>query len=192
MPRWRGGPSRRGVFNTPEWFKIINEHVNFKGRSVADFGCAEGVLSLLALKNGAASACLVDHDPNRCRAAQDLMAEHYAKNYMVACAPAESFTEEDAPKSDIVILSMIIHWLENPAQETALLANKARRHAVIIYRAPNRAYATEHGHWFPSQRVLDALLAGFNRIHRQVLETQDNGKEIILAIYQREAGRAQG
>ena len=158
------------VMPTNEWFEKIKAHVDFKGKSVVDYGCAEGIMSKLAKEAGAKYVCAIDNQ------------EHYQPSEGVIFLKAD--IDERIVYGEIKIFSMIIHWIDK--DETLKHIQDCEK-AIIIFREKNPGYQIPiNGKWFPTLDELDETLDGFRRVHSELLMVQDNDKRITLAIYEKD------
>ena len=168
--RYQTSDTEQGAFPTAEWFAALMEGVDGALGSVLDVGCAEGVMSRLAVDAGAASVNGIDHNADRIAAAE-------ANRYCV-------FTVMDAENVSgswtTVILSMIAHWVGQ--EETERLAGLADRHVLVVFRLANDHYEPANGSWFPTFEEMDEAMFGV-RTSERLLLTQDHGKEIWAATY---------
>lgn len=171
----------KGAMPTLEWFDKIKQYVDFKDKTVLDLGCAEGMFSVLARQEGAKMATGIDSDKNRIKVAQDLSAE-WGYDNKFHTATIQDF--EYPHGYDIVIASLILHWLPNIHNELDRIETITGQNFITINRTPNPHYKIpENGMWFPTNEELDATL-GFKSKHRERLLVQDNGKEVWLNIYE--------
>lgn len=155
---------------TDEWFSKILKYVDFKGKSVIDYGCAEGRMCRLAKDAGARWVTGIDSEASF-ELAMDIDFE------------LENIKDYKPEKHDMGIFSMIIHWI---GKEETVRQLPALNTAIIIFREPNEGYQIpQNGKWFPTLKELDKTLSGFSRKHTEVLHTQDNNKTIRLAIYEK-------
>lgn len=158
---------QNGVMPTNEWFEKIKNHLDFKGKTVVDYGCAEGMMCILSKQAGASRIIGIDNQGN-----------FYPHKYI-------DFRKEDIGKkydSDIKIFSMIIHWIG----KEEFLKQIDSQEAVVIFREKNEGYNhPANGVWFPTLDELSDTLKGFKLKHDEVLMEQDNHKRIILAIYEK-------
>lgn len=176
--RYQSGYGLPGTMPTEAWFAALMRGVDGQLGSVLDVGCAEGVMSLLALDHGAESVLGIGLHDDRLAAAKELTqgAKALTIREMAASEIEDSF--------DTVIYSMMAHWLGR--KETARIASLARRWFLVVFRIANDHYAIPaNGHWFPSIEELDETVGGI-RTHEELLLTQDNGKEVWAATYRRD------
>ncbi len=174
---------QNGVMPTNEWFEKIKAHVDFKGKNVIDFGCAEGVMSFLALKEGANSVIAIDNQPEMIEQVKFLTRDFDNIRIDLKDLDEASFGIEE---TDIGIFSMIIHWIGN---EFLVMETMRMSKVVIIFRLANDGYAIPtNGIWFPTEEGLDNVMVDFTKIHSEELMEQDNGKKIRLCIYDRKKG----
>lgn len=174
-------PDKPGAYNTLDWFSLILDYIDFYGHSVIDWGCAEGVMTELAIENGASSAVGVDMDSVRLRA-DEPRAEYIHMRI-------EDFLQSSAHSGskDISILSMIIHWLEDHDTLREILW-RTHKSAVIIYREAHPGYKKpDNGYWFPDycelQRFMDSC--GFRMKAHRFVQRHDGDKVIRLGIFDR-------
>lgn len=171
-----------GAFNTLDWFSHIIQEVNFRGKDVVDYGCAEGVMSLLSKRSGATKVHGVDIDRERieqaCKSSTDL---NLPVNFY-----SQSLYELNIG-SDIGIFSLIIHWLNDPQKDLRDLLGRVDDTAIIIFREYNELYQSSNGNWFPTLEELDTYMAScsFECKATKLLQTQDNNKNIYLKVFKR-------
>lgn len=171
-----------GVFPTDEWFEPIADRIPLVGTRVLDIGCAEGMMAILAMNAGAKSAVAVDNDPVRlATAATNRDAWHLQRNLELVEADAEHY--EPSGPFDVIIMSMLLHWFEDPPAAALKYAKRSRKYFVVIFREANDGYQPGAGNWFPTVVELDYLLSDCTRVMLEPLAVQDNGKRILLAIY---------
>lgn len=164
-----------GAFPTEEWWNALRRGIDGPLGSVLDVGCAEGVMSVLALDAGAEYVCGLDINSERIALATAAAAGRNADFWVQRSDRLEHGDFRT------VILSMIAHWIGK--EETARLAKLAERNVAVIFRETNEHYAIpENGTWFPTLEELDATIGGI-RTHEEHLMTQDNGKRIVAATY---------
>ena len=176
------GQAKAGVFPTLEWFDYINEVVPFVGNSVLDVGCAEGMMSLLAARAGARFVTGIDRSEEKTDSARQLQnAWHFSNVRFIHCNADEFLCNDD--NFDIVIASMILHWLDGYSGALRKLADRANKYLVVIFRERNSHYLSEHGRWFPSLTEVSDALGDCALIRSEHIATQDHGKRILLAIY---------
>lgn len=167
-----------GSFDTKSWFEPVLKQVDFTGKTVVDYGCAEGVMSLLAHDSGASMVSGVDIDEERLEIARKLV-------------PSGKFTyarvEAYQKYSDIGIFSMIIHWLSDPQTDLRNILHYVEQTAVVIFREANDGYTPDNGNWFPTLSEIDTYFksCSFECEHTELLQTQDNDKNIYLKIFRR-------
>lgn len=171
-----------GAFNTLEWFSHITKKVDFKDKDVVDYGCAEGVMSLLAKKSGARKVTGIDKDAERIQQAVDLAIKHKLDFSFYN----QSLCEQKI-HADIGIFSLIIHWLDDPQKDLRGLLRRIDETAVILFREKNSGYQKQNGNWFPTLEELDTYMksCSFTCSYTKLLQTQDNGKNIYLKVFKR-------
>lgn len=173
---------QNGVMPTNEWFNEIKEHVKFNGKTVLDVGCAEGVMCLLSLKEGAKSVNGIDEQMEMIERAEKLT-EEYSNVLFIHGKTKDKIMVGNA---DIGIFSMIIHWI---GMEEFLRLTKCFKTIVVIFRERNPGYQIPiNGKWFPTLQELHSLMKekGFRRNYSEVIMVQDSEKRISLAIYDKE------
>src|SRR3990167_4201984 len=133
---------QNGVMPTNEWFEKIKAHVDFKDKSVVDYGCAEGIMSILAKDSGSFKVIGIDNKTYPYYEGVDFRQEVIGKQY----------------KADIKIFSMIIHWIGK--EETQKQADS--KTVIYIFREANSGYNyPTNGCWFPIREELDKFMKGF-------------------------------
>lgn len=150
---------------TDEWFKKIQAHIDFKGKSVIDYGCAEGRMCELAK----------DADANRVVGID----EHPVASTRKDIEFIQQKINGRHDHFDIKIFSMIIHWI---GKEEFINQLKYSKTIVVIYRTPSSGYIEQNGIFFPTQEELDKIV-GVKPIHTELLMNQGEDKDIVLAIY---------
>lgn len=88
------------------------------GKTVLDYGSGSGILSIAALRLGAARAVAVDHDPQALEASRDNAQQNAVGDRLLACLPGE-VPEEPA---DLLLANILAHPLIELAPRLALLA----------------------------------------------------------------------
>ena len=149
---------------TDEWFKKIQAHIDFKDKSVIDYGCAEGRMCELAKDAGASKVVGIDEHP----------VASTRKDIEFVLQRIEG-----KHGFDIKIFSMIIHWI---GKEEFINQLNYSKQIVVIYRTPSSGYIEQNGIFFPTQEELDKLV-GVKPIHTELLMNQGEDKNIVLAIY---------
>lgn len=174
---YQSSEEEKGVFPTLDWFKAIKPHVDFKDKYVIDFGCCDGVLSILSKKEGAEKVSGIEHEQEKLT-----HASHLAKGLDITWV-LEDIKKLPTGKFDIGIFSMIIHWIgKGEVKRWIPFADTF----IYIYRQANVFYDhPDNGYWFPTQEELDIFMKGFSRKHSELLMEQDNNKKIVLAIYEK-------
>ena len=170
-----------GLFPTIEWYNRMGSMMNFSNKTVLDIGCNDGMMGLLAKRAKAKYVLSVDNNARCIMNTQDLF-----KRHNLECNVHHGDIDTVKLKPDILIASMIIHWIGQEQLQRLLTSTKQT--AVIIFRADNPHYEiSAHGKWFPTRSELTTVMrnSGFNLVYEHELMTQDNGKEIVMAIYDR-------
>lgn len=171
----------QGTFPTLDWFDKIKKHISFKGKIVLDVGSCDGMYSILAFQEGAKEVVGIEQEKEHANDSAQL-ANIWKVPFSVLNMPVEEVTL--TKHFDIVLFPMIIHWI-GPF-ETRKLESWATDYVVFIFREANEGYdKPENGKWFPALKDLDVAFNGLSRVHSEVLMTQDNGKKITLAIYEK-------
>ena len=176
------GEEIKGVFPTLTWFKIIRSRISFEGQSVMDVGACDGMYSILAKREGAKEVMAVEPEKEKIEAMRYL-SEKWDEPLTILDTEIKNVRINR--HFDILLLPMIIHWIGIP--ETRRLVSWVQKYVVFIYREANEGYnEPENGVWFPTQKELDKTFKNrLDRIYNEVLMTQDNGKKITLAIYEK-------
>lgn len=91
-----------------EWL----EQINLQGKTVLDFGCGSGILSVAALKLGAAFVTAVDIDLQAITATR----QNAARNDVSDALLAGTTIDEDAPQFDIVVANILAGTLSEYAE----------------------------------------------------------------------------
>jgi 16S rRNA G966 N2-methylase RsmD len=165
-----------GAFPTIEWFRKTLPYVEYKNRTLLDVGCCQGSFGIQALANGASSVTSIDSSTKRIEETIKNIGERFPGNPgKVIFARAEDFNPE---QHDITVLSMIIHWLEEPEETIRKYVESTRERMVIIYR--HKQQLQESG-YIPSQEELDRLIASPPSHHEFLSETPE--QNIKMAIY---------
>lgn len=171
-----------GSFPTVQWF---NHFPKTRG-DVLDLGCNDGMLSILYRKHGARSVVGVDNNIECVENATALNRLHKCESVKFIHQSIEDFVPESY---DVAIFSMIIHWLKDPKEIIKNISNKTRDNVIFIWRLPNKNYTIpDNGNYFPDLRELICLMddLGFVLDKHRMLEIQDNGKCIDLAVFKRD------
>jgi len=90
-----------------EWL----EQIDLQGKTVLDFGCGSGILSVAALKLGATFANAVDIDLQAITATR----QNAARNGVSDALLVETTLDEDAPRFDIVVANILAGTLSEYA-----------------------------------------------------------------------------
>jgi ribosomal protein L11 methyltransferase len=91
-----------------EWL----EQIDLQGKTVLDFGCGSGILSVAALKLGAAFVTAVDIDLQAITATR----QNAARNDVSDALLAGTTIDEDAPQFDIVVANILAGTLSEYAE----------------------------------------------------------------------------
>lgn len=160
---------QNGVMPTNEWFSKVQQYVDFKGKTVVDIGCAEGVMAKLAKQAGASNVQAIDNQEEHFEPSDGVEFTHgKIENHLWL-------------SGDIMILSMIIHWI---GEKETLRQIENQNTLVIIFREKNHNYEIPtNGVWFPTLEELTNTLKGFKLKHHELLMVQNEDQNIILAIY---------
>ena len=153
---------QNGVMPTDKWFEKVKIHVSFDGKSVVDYGCAEGEMCRLSKEAGAIKVTGIDHEHDPKHQGINFVNEKIGKLY----------------NADIKIFSMIIHWIG----KEEFLRHLDAKQIIVIYRTPSSGYIEQNGIFFPTQEELDKLI-GVKPIYTELLMNQGEDKNIVLAIY---------
>ena len=181
----RDGTVEPGAFPTLHWINEISKVVDWSGKSVIDFGCAEGMFCVAVQQRGASRVIGLDVNPDMIIKAKNLHVEHGFEPIIYE-SKAESYYPLEV--HDILIFSMVLQWMDDVPYHFRRLANCVKDIIVCIYRTRNAAYKIPiNGKWFPTKNELDvlAITKGFKNIYTRLLLTQDDDKEVYLSIYRR-------
>lgn len=164
-----------GLFPTMEWFAKIHNYIDFTGQSVLDLGCNEGAYCILASQAGATEILGIDSIDERLIKARELA---ILWNYSHIVYQQELIESFNPPKLyDVIIFSMIIHWLKDAEAHIKRIAQYAKN-LVFVYRAPLEV--GESG-FRPRDGDLDTLLSRPVSYFSTLMETPN--QLIKLAIY---------
>jgi len=167
---------QNGVMPTDEWFEKIKAHVDFKGKTVFDYGCAEGIMCKLASEAGAKRVTGIDNQFDKVDKARELTKNCEGVD-ILGCSIRQVIPLKLGHY--IPIFSMIIHWIGK--EEFIRLSYNAET-IIVVYRTPSSGYEQQNGIWFPTQEELDELI-GVKPIHTEHLLNQGEDKNIVLSIY---------
>lgn len=174
------GTIRQGVFDTQHWYDRMRSQVEVKDKTLLDVGCNLGAFCIRALQDGASLAQGIDHDSDVMEEAMKIAMGYALSVSSLLCVSVEDY--EPPRDFDIVLFSMIIHWIGEG--QFLRLVEYAKETVVVIFRSKNDHYNTpENGKWFPTLEELTDCLGNFELKHNETLLEQDNGKKIILAVY---------
>jgi ribosomal protein L11 methyltransferase len=124
-----------------EWL----DAADLAGKSVLDYGCGSGVLSLAALRLGAASACAVDIDPQALLATR----ENAARNHVAARLEVAGAADLPQGSWDVVLANILAGPLIALAP---MLANRTRSGGEIVLGGmldtQAESVAAAYGPWF--------------------------------------------
>jgi hypothetical protein len=179
------GEVRGGAFDTLKFFEQINLFVRFENKSIIDLGCNNFMYSVLARKMGAKEALGIESNKKWVKGSR-LLSKLNGFNDKVVHSKVEDFFYYK--RWDVGILAMILHWLEDPAQELRRLAPAIKEDMAIIYREKHDGYQIpENGNWFPTQQELDQVMKSisFRNVSHGILLEQDSKKFVNLAVYKR-------
>lgn len=97
-----------GVHPTTQMMVQLMKTVDFKGKSVLDFGCGTGILSLLSEQLGASRVLGIDNDPNCIKNAR----KHIKLNHAIRTEIAENDRVDDIDESfNIILCNMNLNYL---------------------------------------------------------------------------------
>lgn len=166
-----------GAFPTIEWYKAMAEHIDFKDKTVLDLGCCQFSYGVQAIADGAKFVTGVDNDPKREKQSREVIDTIWNfKNAEFFDVDIEEFVPQEY---DIIIFSMIIHWLKDPELHIRRMLKTTKEKLVFIYRYPN-PNKKEIG-YRPSVYQLSTLLEQEPTIHTWLSKTE--AQNITLAIY---------
>ena len=171
------GDILEGGFPTVDWFNAFATHVDFRDKTVLDIGCATASYGVEAMNRGAAFYTGVELEQGNAHSAADFMLAAGHKDFQIWNTCAEGWT--DHHKHDIVIFSMIIHWLQDAEYQVKQLAEMATDKVVFVYRHQHPG-GTEPG-YRPTVEELGVLIDA-PLVHTEIL--LNNGPQYqVLAIY---------
>jgi len=174
--RYPDGTLIPGMFPTLEWFSAIAEHVDFENRSLLDVGCSMFSYGLQALDAGASLVTGIEINEETVERVNKLLRLHHVQNAEILHSSAEAF--QSTRNYDVVLFSMVIHWLKDPEKHIKRLAEAATDKVVFVFRNPD---PPEPGWFEPSFSKLDSIVGG-QCISQKLLMDQDK-QYISLAIY---------
>jgi len=181
--RYPDGTVEIGEYPTLEWFEKMKEHIDFEKAVVLDLGCNDGMMSILAREAGAVICTGVDKDGERISTAKELSTQYGYMNEFFW----KKIEEFKFPKRyHVTIASMVLHELEYPVPQLDRIRPITSHYFVVIYRKASRSYDKTDGSWFPTEDQMDYVMSGFDRIHSEVLLTEDEDRDIVLGIYERQ------
>lgn len=173
MTQYQSKIGSPGAFNTPEWFSAFLPHVTFKDKIVADYGCAEGVMTELAAKNGASVSVGIEKD-------SEIIGKLVPDRERMLFIDG-SIEETNHVYSHISILSMIIHWIDEKTLRKIL--DRTYEKALITYSPQDYERQRKAANlWFPAPWELDRIMesCGFQQ---QILSDGFDGPIGSLPIY---------
>lgn len=163
-----------GIFQTIEWFERASAIISFQDQVVLDLGCSMSSFGIQAVNKGARLVVGVDNDPKRISQSHDAINIWKLNNTVTAL---QYNIEEYTPLGyDIIIFSMIIHWLKDPEFHIRRFAERCKSKLVFIFR-----YSGSSAGYCPTIDELDILI-GRKRIHNEKLSDTPE-QNIMLAIY---------
>ncbi len=115
-----------GHHATTQLMIMMMKDIDFKGRSVLDFGTGTGVLAILAEMLGASSVLAIDNDEWSVENTLENTARNHCKNIIVQQASVE---DTQAGKSDVILANINRHIL---LQYMPVLYQKLNEHGVIL------------------------------------------------------------
>lgn len=164
-----------GAFDTIRWFNLVSDHVSFKDMVMLDIGCCQFSYGIQAINNGASHIIGVDSDQLRID-----QSDYFINScgYKDKTTLIKSFAEElEVPDHDIVLFSMVIHWMKDPEFHIKRILSKSST-AIFMYRL--RGYDDDSG-YLPTRDELDALVGTKSFVYETVSDTKE--QNIRLAIY---------
>jgi len=167
----------KGIFPTIEWYRKISKHLNFNGKTVLDLGCCTFSYGIQAINDGASLITGVENSDDRIRQCKDILTEWGISKAEIIREDIEKFVP--CGTYDVIIFSMVIHWLENPEVNIKRLVCYGKK-IVFVYRYPQEK--KEIG-YRPSIDQLDSLMGEKAMIHEILSDTEE--QRIHLVIYDR-------
>ena len=180
----------QGLFPTDKWFNALCDHISFKDKSFLDLGCCMFGFGLLALQEKVRCVWGIESDPKRINQCCDIF-EYlesldnqytdgigYRDQVHLIHTEVEEFDFAKYPH-DIILCSMLMHWLKDPKAIIGKMAQSCNEHLVFIYRAPNPGLQ-EPG-FRPTPEELDQVVGLHRLVNLSLSDTQE--QNIRLAIY---------
>jgi len=130
------GNTLQGLFPTHEWYNSFASALPLFGKTILDVGCCTMSYGIQAIRDGAKFYTGVDNEPLRQQQSNyilDTLPPIYTSKSQYFLSNIEDFTPET---HDIIIFSMIIHWLKDPEHHIQRLCKYAKEHIIFIYRHP--------------------------------------------------------
>lgn len=175
------GSKIKGVFPTGEWFNAMSKYIDWQDKDVLDLGCCSFGYGLRAINLGAKFVTGVDNDPLRIEQAVYLIGEW--DYYCEACILEECIEDyqcaNDWNTHDIIIFSMVIHWLSEPEKVIKRMWDMTYDKLVFVYRLPEH---TEPG-YRPSVDELSQLIGQQPIASEKLMDTDT--QQIQLVIYEK-------
>jgi len=170
----------KGYSPTIERFRAAQEYIDFFGRSILDLGCNICSFGMQAAIAGASSVVGMDENEEALSKGYEI-AQAFSPplNVRFTCADIEG-DWDFCP--DIVVASMILHWMKNPKGLVRKCFESAKETLIIIYRYPTD-YPGEIG-WRPEVDELNKAV-GTNASIVRVLE-DDGPNRVVMCIYDKE------
>jgi ribosomal protein L11 methyltransferase len=134
------------------------------GKSVLDYGCGSGILSIAALRLGAARAVAVDHDPQALEATGENAVQNRVADRLQACLPGQIPNNP----ADLLLANILAGPLIELAPRLAELVHAGGPIALSgILQEQTRSVANAYAPWFEldAPRTQDkwVLLSGRRR-----------------------------
>jgi len=164
-----------GAFPTTDWFKEMERHISFENKTVLDLGCATFSYGIEAIKSGARLVTGIDNTDKMVDGSRWLLKEYGFGN---ASVYKEKIEDCQPGEFDIVIFSMIIHWLEDAPNHIKRLSEKTQDKLVFIYRYPY-PWKAEPG-FRPSLDQLDRLIGQNHWVSTTLMYTNDQYIQMVI------------
>lgn len=171
----------KGLFPTDKWFKAISKKVNFKGLKVLDLGSCSFSYGLQALKAKANFVTGVEIVPERVENSKELLSYFGYSNAEAIEGNIDNW--KPSKEYDVVIASMVMHWLKDAPKKLQELFKLADKHLVLVYRLPPEKGVCVDG-YRPSVEALDKLFGQKHSHSEKLMNTKE--QQIQLVIYDKE------
>ena len=174
-----GGEMVEGMFPTYQWYQAMAEVVPIKNKTLLDLGCCTFGYGVQALMDGAAYVTGVEKELRRVQQSQEVLQRvgDLRSKTGLHWTSIEDFYLGNSTY-DIVLFSMIIHWLKNPEDEIRRFWNVTNEHMVLIYRHVNEG-VDEPG-YRPTVEALDFLIGIKHKAHCILSNTLEQNIHMVV------------